>query len=233
MTTAPTDGKVSSGSLPVCERCFTRHVGQCTIKCHKCGKVGHKARYCKEKNVATGANAQPILTCYDCGEQGHTRNRCPRKVKQEEMGEVHGRAYAIKDAEPQGPNVVTVTLLVSCLILQVHDHVLPNFSNRVRSILKSIGTLAHSRAASKLILSCSCSAIGFTCSCMIACPLSFDALLLMYTSAAAAVLTSWLAVLNFLPISSTISVLQYQYYSSPESLHPPETMKFLHLVPKK
>nr|GEY78533.1 putative reverse transcriptase domain-containing protein [Tanacetum cinerariifolium] len=70
MTTAPTDGKVSSGSLPLCERCFTRHVGLCTIKCHKCRKVGHKARYCKEKNVSTGANAQPILTCYDYGEQG-------------------------------------------------------------------------------------------------------------------------------------------------------------------
>ncbi|GJV45985.1 putative reverse transcriptase domain-containing protein [Tanacetum coccineum] len=99
MTTAPTDGKVSSRLIPVCEHCFTRHVGQCTIKCHKCGKVGHKARYCKEKNVATGANAQPILTCYDCGEQGHTRNRCLRKVKQEGVGEVHVRAYAIKDAE--------------------------------------------------------------------------------------------------------------------------------------
>ncbi|GJS01159.1 putative reverse transcriptase domain-containing protein [Tanacetum coccineum] len=65
MVTAPTDGK-----LPLCERCFTRHVGQCTIKCHKCGNVGHKARYCKEKSVATGANAQPVWTCYDCGEQG-------------------------------------------------------------------------------------------------------------------------------------------------------------------
>nr|GEW47343.1 retrotransposon protein, putative, Ty3-gypsy subclass [Tanacetum cinerariifolium] len=70
MVTAPTDGKVSSGSLPLCERCFTRHVGPCTIKCHKCGKVGHKARYCKVKNVATSANALPILTCYDCGERG-------------------------------------------------------------------------------------------------------------------------------------------------------------------
>ncbi|GJW11083.1 putative reverse transcriptase domain-containing protein [Tanacetum coccineum] len=37
----------------------------------------------------------------------HTRNRCPKKVKQEEVGEVRGRAYAIKDAEPKGPNVVT------------------------------------------------------------------------------------------------------------------------------
>ncbi|GKA67623.1 putative reverse transcriptase domain-containing protein, partial [Tanacetum coccineum] len=111
ITTAPTEGMVSSGSLPVCERCFTRHVGPCTIKWHKCGKVGHKSRYCKEKSVATGANDQPIPTCYDCGEQGHTRNRCPKKVKQEETGEVRGRAYAIKDAEPQGPTVVTVNHL--------------------------------------------------------------------------------------------------------------------------
>ncbi|GKG50607.1 putative reverse transcriptase domain-containing protein, partial [Tanacetum coccineum] len=51
--------------------------------------------------VMTGANAQPIWTCYDCGEQGHTRNRCTKKVNQEEVREVYGRAYAIKDAEPQ------------------------------------------------------------------------------------------------------------------------------------
>ncbi|GJW59921.1 putative reverse transcriptase domain-containing protein [Tanacetum coccineum] len=107
MTTALTEKKVSSRSLHVCECGFTRHDGPCTIKCHKCGKVGHKARHCKEKSVATGANAHPILTCYDCGKQGHTRNRCPKKVKQEEVGEVRGRAYAIKDAEPQGLNVVT------------------------------------------------------------------------------------------------------------------------------
>nr|GEV42079.1 hypothetical protein [Tanacetum cinerariifolium] len=108
MVTAPADRK-----LPLCERCFTRYVGPCTIKCHKCGKVGHKLRYCKEKNVATGANALPIPTCYDYGEQGHTRNRCLKKVKQEEVGEVRGRAYAIKDAEPNGPNVVTGTFLLN------------------------------------------------------------------------------------------------------------------------
>ncbi|GJT69755.1 putative reverse transcriptase domain-containing protein [Tanacetum coccineum] len=89
MVTVPTDGNVSSGSLPLCERCFTRHAGHCTIKCHKCGKVGHNVRYC------------------------HTWSRCPRKVKQEEVGEVCGRAYAIKDAEPKGPNVVTCTFLLN------------------------------------------------------------------------------------------------------------------------
>ncbi|GJR88622.1 putative reverse transcriptase domain-containing protein [Tanacetum coccineum] len=104
MVIAPTDGKVSSGSLPLCERCFTCHVVLCTIKCHKCGKIRHKERYCKEKNVATGTNALPILTCYNYGEQGHTRNRCLRKVKQEEVGEVCGQAYAIKDAESKGSN---------------------------------------------------------------------------------------------------------------------------------
>ncbi|GJS41279.1 hypothetical protein Tco_0566322 [Tanacetum coccineum] len=112
MTTALTDGKVSSGSLPVCECCFTRHVGQC-IKYHKCGNIGHKARYCKEKSVATGANAQPIPTCYFYGEQGHTRNQCPKKVKQEETREVCGRTYVIKDAKPQGLNVVSGTFLLN------------------------------------------------------------------------------------------------------------------------
>ncbi|GJY92528.1 putative reverse transcriptase domain-containing protein [Tanacetum coccineum] len=75
MTTAPTDGKVSSGSLPVCERCFTRHVGQCTIKCHKCGKV--------------------IL---ETDAQG-------RLSKRKGVEKVYGRAYAIKYAKPASCNL--------------------------------------------------------------------------------------------------------------------------------
>nr|GEW53780.1 hypothetical protein [Tanacetum cinerariifolium] len=71
----------------------------------------HKARYCKEKNIATGANAQPIWTCYDCGKQGYMRNQCPKNLNQEEVKEARGRAYAIKDTEPQGPNMVTGTFL--------------------------------------------------------------------------------------------------------------------------
>nr|GEZ05482.1 putative reverse transcriptase domain-containing protein [Tanacetum cinerariifolium] len=78
IVTAPTDEKVYSELLPLCERCFTHHVGLCTIKCQKCRKVGHNAR-----------------------------NRCRKKVKQEEVGEIRYRTYAIKDAELQCPNVVT------------------------------------------------------------------------------------------------------------------------------
>nr|GFC89762.1 hypothetical protein [Tanacetum cinerariifolium] len=44
---------------------------------------------------------------------GHTRNQCPKKVKQEETGEVRGLAYVIKDAEPKGPNVVNGTFLLN------------------------------------------------------------------------------------------------------------------------
>ncbi|GKB78355.1 putative reverse transcriptase domain-containing protein [Tanacetum coccineum] len=76
------------------------------------GKVGHKSRYCKEKNVATGANAHPIWTCYDYGEQGYIRNHCPKKNKPQ-GGNASGRAYVIKDADKQGPNVVTDTFLLN------------------------------------------------------------------------------------------------------------------------
>nr|GEU49074.1 reverse transcriptase domain-containing protein [Tanacetum cinerariifolium] len=92
----------------------------CTIKCHKCGKVGYKARYCKEKNVSTSVNALPILTCYDCGERGHTRNRCLKKFKQEEVEEVRGRAYAIKDAEPQWLLFVKPDAVIVCGEKVVH-----------------------------------------------------------------------------------------------------------------
>nr|GEX88939.1 putative reverse transcriptase domain-containing protein [Tanacetum cinerariifolium] len=57
--------------------------------------------------------------------QGHTRNRCAKKVKQEEVGEACGQTYAIKDAEPQGPNVVTGTCKdypnISLSLLQIQN----------------------------------------------------------------------------------------------------------------
>nr|GFA03949.1 hypothetical protein [Tanacetum cinerariifolium] len=53
-----------------------QHYGNCPIKCNKCGKIGHKARECWSKVVATGANAQPIVTCYGCREKGHIKANC-------------------------------------------------------------------------------------------------------------------------------------------------------------
>ncbi|GJT97275.1 putative reverse transcriptase domain-containing protein [Tanacetum coccineum] len=93
MTTALNESNAPTRPLPQCDRCFVRHIGHCTIQCHKCGKVGHKVRYCKKKNVAAGANAQPIWTCYDCGEQGHTRNHCPKKNTPQGVND-SGRAYS-------------------------------------------------------------------------------------------------------------------------------------------
>ncbi|GKB36783.1 putative reverse transcriptase domain-containing protein, partial [Tanacetum coccineum] len=59
MTTAPNEGNVDTRPLPLCNRCFVRPIGPYTIQFHNCGKVGHKSRYCKEKNVATSENALP------------------------------------------------------------------------------------------------------------------------------------------------------------------------------
>nr|GEX29185.1 hypothetical protein [Tanacetum cinerariifolium] len=50
---------------------------------------------------------------YQRTHKGHTRNSCPKKVKQEEVREARGQAYAIKNDEPQGPNVATGTFLLN------------------------------------------------------------------------------------------------------------------------
>ncbi|GJT89429.1 hypothetical protein Tco_1071146 [Tanacetum coccineum] len=62
------------------ERCIFSPVSQCMFNVTNVESVGHRLR-----------------------------NRCPNKVKQEEVGEFRGRAYAIKDAEPKGLNVVTAS----------------------------------------------------------------------------------------------------------------------------
>nr|GEU95189.1 putative reverse transcriptase domain-containing protein [Tanacetum cinerariifolium] len=78
------------------------------------GKVlRHKERDCRGKAIATGVNAQQVVTCYGCGEKGHTRNRCPKRNDQQGE-EAQGRAYVIKAAEKQqGPIMVTGTFLLN------------------------------------------------------------------------------------------------------------------------
>nr|GEZ40833.1 putative reverse transcriptase domain-containing protein [Tanacetum cinerariifolium] len=55
---------------------------------------------------------QPVWTSYNCGEKGHARNQCPKKNKPQ-GGNASGRAYVIKDANKQRPNVVTGTFLLN------------------------------------------------------------------------------------------------------------------------
>nr|GEV36702.1 hypothetical protein [Tanacetum cinerariifolium] len=77
------------------------------------GKIGHKARDCWSKVIATGANAQPIVTCYGCGEKGHIKTNCPAR-NNPGRGRARGQAYALRDGDQNlGPNVVTGTFLLN------------------------------------------------------------------------------------------------------------------------
>nr|GEV25863.1 putative reverse transcriptase domain-containing protein [Tanacetum cinerariifolium] len=62
------------GPPPTCNSCGGRHHSRCMTKCYKCEKIGYKTRDCKCKAIATGANAQPIVTYYGCGEKRNTKN---------------------------------------------------------------------------------------------------------------------------------------------------------------
>nr|GEV30988.1 putative reverse transcriptase domain-containing protein [Tanacetum cinerariifolium] len=75
--------------------------------------MGHKAKDCQSKNVASGATVQSNVVCYKCGERGHKSRACPKKAARR-GGNVQGQAYVIRDAEHnQGPNVVTGTFLLN------------------------------------------------------------------------------------------------------------------------
>nr|GEY20026.1 putative reverse transcriptase domain-containing protein [Tanacetum cinerariifolium] len=90
-----------------------QHFGNCPIKCNKCGKIGHKARDCWSKVVATGANAQPVVTCYGCREKGHIKTNFPAR-NNPGRGGARGQEYALRDGDQNlGPNVVTGTFLLN------------------------------------------------------------------------------------------------------------------------
>ncbi|GJV61473.1 putative reverse transcriptase domain-containing protein [Tanacetum coccineum] len=85
----------------------------CPPKCNNCGKIGHKDKDCRSKNVASGINARSAVVCCECGKRGNKSNACPKRADRQ-GGNVRGQAYVICDAEHnQGPNVVTSTFLLS------------------------------------------------------------------------------------------------------------------------
>nr|GEY52588.1 hypothetical protein [Tanacetum cinerariifolium] len=49
-------------------------------------RIGHKAKDCRSKNVASGAAGQPNVVCYECGERGYKSCVCPKKADQRELG---------------------------------------------------------------------------------------------------------------------------------------------------
>ena len=105
-----TNGNGYQGIKPQCNRCKLHHNGACTVKCHKCQRIGHATKDCR--TPATGSNLQPIApTCYSCGETGHFKNRCPKGNGQ---NTARARAYVMgNENEPQNPDVVTGTFLLN------------------------------------------------------------------------------------------------------------------------
>nr|GEZ94521.1 hypothetical protein [Tanacetum cinerariifolium] len=113
MTNVGNQNTNDAGQNVKCNRCGMQHYGNCLIKCNKCGKIGHKARDCWSKVVATGANAQPVMTCYRCREKGHIKTNCPARNNLR-RNEARGQAYALRDGDQNlGPNVVTGTFLLN------------------------------------------------------------------------------------------------------------------------
>nr|GEX76378.1 putative reverse transcriptase domain-containing protein [Tanacetum cinerariifolium] len=107
MTNVRNQNTNEAGQNVKCNRYGMQHYGSCPIKCNKYGKIEHKARDYWSKVVATGTNAQPIVTYYGCGEKGHIKTNCPGR-NNTERSRARGQAYALRDGDQNlGPNMVT------------------------------------------------------------------------------------------------------------------------------
>ncbi|GKC61027.1 putative reverse transcriptase domain-containing protein [Tanacetum coccineum] len=120
--------KPYGGSLPKCNKCHLHHNGPCTQRCHKCNKIGHFARDCRNTgntnvaNTQKGNGATPKGNgCFECGAPGHFKRDCPKlKNKNGGNGNAQGWVYAVGNAEKRGnapgnpdANVVTGTFLLN------------------------------------------------------------------------------------------------------------------------
>ncbi|GJU52551.1 putative reverse transcriptase domain-containing protein [Tanacetum coccineum] len=113
LTTTQNAGANQTGVASKCNRYGICHFDQCPPKCNNCGKMGHKEKDYRSRNVASGTNARSAILCYECGERGHKSNACPKKADRQ-GGNVRGQAYVVRDAKHnQGLNVVTGTFLLN------------------------------------------------------------------------------------------------------------------------
>nr|GEV49035.1 hypothetical protein [Tanacetum cinerariifolium] len=113
LTTAQNAQENQTKIAPKCNRSGRCHFDQCPPKCANCGRMGHKAKDCQRKNVASGTTVRLNVVCYGCGERGHKSYEFPKRTDQK-GGNAQSQAYVIRDAEHnQGPNVVTGTFLLN------------------------------------------------------------------------------------------------------------------------
>ncbi|GKD12020.1 reverse transcriptase domain-containing protein, partial [Tanacetum coccineum] len=98
------------GSLPKCNKCHLHHNGPCNHRCHKCNKIGHFARDCRNTGNANVPNTQKSNGatpkgngCFECGASGHFKRDCP-KLKNKDGGNenAQGWVYAVGNAEKKG-----------------------------------------------------------------------------------------------------------------------------------
>ncbi|PWA91039.1 reverse transcriptase domain-containing protein [Artemisia annua] len=123
------------GDAPLCNRCKLHHRGECTVKCRNCQRVGHMAKNCRSRSLATAQAAPPNnrkaeVTCFGCGEKGHYKSECKKPRNQGNGGNnqmtagsvgnqgngggATARVYAVGRREAQNdPNVVTGTFLLN------------------------------------------------------------------------------------------------------------------------
>ncbi|GJZ99091.1 putative reverse transcriptase domain-containing protein [Tanacetum coccineum] len=125
-TAGPSKKREYSGSLPKYSKCNYHHNGPCASKCHKCNKVGHLARDCRNSGNsntgnnqrATGAN-QKGTGCYECGAQGNFKRECPKlknknRDNQGGNGNALAKVYVVGNAGTNpDSNVVTGTFLLN------------------------------------------------------------------------------------------------------------------------
>nr|GEW88005.1 hypothetical protein [Tanacetum cinerariifolium] len=70
LTTTQNKGANQTRIAPKCNRCGRCHFDQFLLKCENCGRMRHKAKDCRSKNLASGATIHSNIVCYECGERG-------------------------------------------------------------------------------------------------------------------------------------------------------------------
>nr|GFA02013.1 hypothetical protein [Tanacetum cinerariifolium] len=99
--------KTYEGNAPKCTKCQRNHPGPCTLKCHKCGNIGHYARDCRSTGNTNATNNRGNNGpnprgngCFECGNSRHFKRDCPKlKNKDGGNGNAQGWVYVVGNAE--------------------------------------------------------------------------------------------------------------------------------------